>query len=572
MKKAVRIIVPILLALVVIGASLWYLFVYDQSFTRDMLLHGARRMEIAGNHTLATWLYDRAYAQAGGSDSVAIELAQQYCSSGNFTKAEYTLSSAIADGGSKELYIALSKTYVAQDKLLDAVNFLNNIADPTIKAELDALRPAVPTVSMEPGFYNQYVTIAVSGEGGTLYANAQGIYPSIPKDAYSEPFSTKDGENTIYALVVADNGLVSPLGIFGYTIGGVIEPVEFADPTMEAALREAAHINKEGTVMTNELWTITSFTVPEGAKNYSDLRHLLFLEDLTISGGVGHQLSALSGLSNLTSLDIRKTPVFAEELPVIGALPKLTKLVLQGCGLSTTAGLGEATEITYLDLSDNTIRDMSALSSMTKLQTAYLQHNAMSNVNPLACAAELTTLDVSYNSLTNIAPVVGLKSLTTLNAGNNQLTVVPNTASLTQLKELDLSYNQLTSVDALKSSVTLQKLNISNNQLTAIDGLSALSKLTDLDFSYNQVSVIPAFSTKCDLVTIDGSHNLISSLEPLKGLESLNKVYMDYNENIASVDPLASCRLLILVNVYGTKVTKVSALTDMSVIVNYNPV
>ena len=137
---------------------------------------------------------------------------------------------------------------------------------------------------------------------------------------------------------------------------------------------------------------------------------------------------------------------------------------------------------------------------------------------------------------------------------------------------IDLSYNQLTSVDALKSSVTLQKLNISNNQLTAIDGLSALSKLTDLNFSYNQVSVIPAFSTKCDLVTIDGSHNLISSLEPLKGLESLNKVYMDYNENTDSVDPLASCRLLILVNVYGTKVTKVSALTDMSVIVNYKPV
>jgi hypothetical protein len=55
-------------------------------------------------------------------------------------------------------------------------------------------------------------------------------------------------------------------------------------------------------------------------------------------------------------------------------------------------------------------------------------------------------------------------------------------------------------------------------------------------------------------------------------MPALNNVYMDYNEEIASVEALAVCPVLIQVNVYGTKVTEVKSLTDQSVIVNYTPV
>ena len=65
--------------------------------------------------------------------------------------------------------------------------------------------------------------------------------------------------------------------------------------------------------------------------------------------------------------------------------------------------------------------------------------------------------------------------------------------------------------------------------------------------------------------------NQIKSLEPLKGLKHLNNVFMDYNAGISSVSALANCPKLIQVNVYGTKVTQVGALTSQSIIVNYNP-
>ena len=115
MKKGIRILIPILLSLVIIFCTIWYLFVYDRAFTRDMLLSFARYSETQGKHEIATYFYNAAYSQSGNSDSVAIELAQQYKSGGNYTKAEYTLSNAIADGGGVDVYIALCKTYVEQD-------------------------------------------------------------------------------------------------------------------------------------------------------------------------------------------------------------------------------------------------------------------------------------------------------------------------------------------------------------------------------------------------------------------------------------------------------------------------
>lgn len=572
MKKTVRILVPILLALAVIGTAVWYLFVYDQGFTRDMLLYGARRMESAGKHSVASWLYNCAYAQAGGSDEVILELAQQYRSSGNYTKAEYTLSNAIADGGSKDLYIALCETYVEQDKLLDAVNFLNNIADPDIKAELDAMRPAIPTVGTEPGIYNYYLTVEVFGEGGTLYATADGAYPSVSQEPYSAPLPLSDGENIIYALVVSDNGLVSPLGIFGYTIGGIIQEVNFTDPAMEAALREAIQAPEGSVVMTNELWEIKSFTVPAGAKDLSDLRFLPFLQELTIEKSIGKQLSVLSGFANLETLTVIGTPVYQEEVPVIGSLPSLTSLTLQSCSLSTISGLENATELVYLDLSGNTIRDITPLANCSKLQQAKLQHNVIADVTTLAGCTGLTVLDLSYNDLENITPLSGLKSLVELQAAQNRLTQLPSMSALTQLKTLDVSYNSLTSLEPLSACTVLSTLNVSNNHLQNIAPLASLGSLTELDFSYNEVQELPKFQSDSQLMTINGSYNQLSSLEALRGLPALNRVYMDYNKDLASVEPLVSCETLVLVNIYGTKVTKVTALTDQGIVVNYTPV
>ena len=53
-------------------------------------------------------------------------------------------------------------------------------------------------------------------------------------------------------------------------------------------------------------------------------------------------------------------------------------------------------------------------------------------------------------------------------------------------------------------------------------------------------------------------------------LPNLTYVAMDYN-SLTDISNLASCVSLVQVNVYGNPVTDVSALTQHSIIVNYDP-
>lgn len=570
MKKFFRVFVPILLAIVILGGIIWYLFVYDKDFTRDALLTGARYFEGQGRLDTASWFYDRAYEQGSGSDEIAVELARQYAESGNYTQAEVTLNRAIADGGGASVYVALSNTYVQQDKLLDAVELLDKLPDSALKEELNAMRPAAPTTLQTPGFYNQYIRVTVESESSRLYANAAGQYPSVQTDAYAEPITLTDGENVIYALAVSDEGLVSPLSVFSYTVGGVIEEVQFSDPVIEQSVRSLLQVSDSQVLYSNDLWNITDYTVPEGATVYNDLRYMVFLESLTVDSGVSGQLSCLSGMTALKTLQITATPVSAEEMEIIGTLTALEKLTLSSCALSSVSPLSGLTELTYLDLSGNAIGNISALSSMAKLQQLNMQRNALQDVSALSQCALLQSLNISYNSVTTLSGISALPVLGVLNAGHNQIADLSPLVQSAALTELQLNNNALTDISALSNCAKLSYLDISGNTVTDISMLN-LSTLTYLNFSNNQVTALPKWDKDCSLVTIDGSYNKLTDLSPLSGLNSLNQVYMDYNEGITSVDTLADCPVLIQVNVYGTGVKDVSKLTGQSVVVNYNP-
>ena len=542
-----------------------------------MLLEGARYFDDRGNHALSGWLYDQAYLHAEDNDAVAIELAQQHKADGNYTKAEYTLTRAISDGGSTELYIALCKTYAEQDKLLDVVKLLdavldeNSAVDPQVKQQLQAMRPAAPVCSPEPGFYSQYINSTVTCESGTLYVNAKGEYPSVHDAPYAEPIVLGDGENTLYAIAVSEEGLVSPLSVFGYTIGGVIKEVTFADEAMEKAIRVHLGVDETVTLFTNDLWDLSYFTVPSDAKDISDLSYLIFVEDLAIDSVPAGQLNYLSSMVNLTSLQIRNIAVSTDELKVIGSLPKLEHLTISNCGLATASGLETAVSVTKLDLSQNTIRDLTPLQSMTGLQELYLQNNAVNDLTALSNLTALTTLDISFNLLNTLSPIYSCKNIVALNAGNNNLSSIAGIEKLTSLESFNVSKNALTDISPISACQSIRDLNISNNMIEDISSLSALEKLFALDFSRNLVAELPAFQQNCALVTIDGSHNKLLSLAALEGLENLNNVFMDYNEELDSIEPLVNCPRLVQVKVYGTKVADVSGLLEKEIIVEFDP-
>lgn len=570
MSHSLKKLLPILLTLLIIASLVWYCFVYDRDFTRDMLLQQARNQATHGNPKVASWFYDLAYEHSGQDESVAIELANQFKAEGNYTKAEYTLSNAIADGGTAELYIALCKTYVEQDKLLDAVNMLDNIADPAIKAEIEAMRPAAPASDPVPGFYSQYIPVSLAGSSATIYYSINGEYPSTGDAPYTEPFTLNSGETTVMAVAVDSNGLVSPRGIYGYTVGGVIEEVTFNDKAIESAVRDLINRHDEDPLFTNELWPITSFTVPADAVYCEDVTKLAYLQSLVIEGQTFDSLRFLSSLGDLTELSLTGCRFPNEDLNTIATLPKLQRLTLNDCGLSTVSGLEKAQSLTYLNLSNNTIRNLDPLAYLMKLQEIDMQHNALTGLTSLSSLTELSKLNVSYNLLTSVAPLATCTKLTWLEANNNSLVSLSGIDNLPALSHLSVNHNDLTDISVLSTRTTLVELYFANNGIKDITSLSALNGLEVLDFSNNDVKDLPVWDDGAKLRIIDGSHNAVTSLDSLKNQMNLTHVYMDYNK-IKSVSALENCYKLVLVNVYGNDIDNVKELTDHDIIVNWDP-
>ncbi|MGM9660633.1 MAG: leucine-rich repeat domain-containing protein [Faecousia sp.] len=570
MKKATRLLVSLMLGLLIIASIFWYLFIYDRAFTRDTLLGQARFQALHGNSRLSSWFYDAAYSFSGHDENVAIELANQYKRGGNYTKAELTLTTSINDNPTVELYTALSKVYVEQDKLLDAVNLLDKISNPTIKEEIDALRPAAPEADQAPGFFSQYIDVHLTSDGDTIYYTTDGDYPSVAGAAYADGISLPAGETEIYAIAVDKNGLVSPVTILNYTVTGVIEEVVFADSAMEAAIRELIHVSSTSTVYTNALWEITDFTAPEGVKDFSDLACLPNLTKLTIREQQVPTLESLSSLSKLVVLDLTGSSFPVDELSVLASLPSLSSLTLAECSLSTIAGLEGAKNLTYLDLHDNTLRNLDVLSTMPALAELDLQHNAVTDLSALSSLENLVKLNVGFNALTTLSPIKNCVRLTWLNADNNQITMLEGVDKLVLLTDFSVNNNNITDVSQLTNLTELTNLGISSNSISNISMLKTLTKLQSFDFSGNQIAELPEWPDGCALQTIDGSYNALTSIDGLKNMQSLTHVYMDYNL-LTNIDALQDCYCLVQVNVFGNVISDVSALRSRDIIVNYDP-
>lgn len=568
MKKAMKWILPVLLVVLLVASAGWYMFVYDPGTVQDLLTAQARNCAKMGNFDAAAWFYHQSYKLSGEDQDVAIELADIYKSVGNYTKAENTLSSAIADGASADLYAALCGTYVEQDKLLDAVNMLDSISDPAIKAELDQRRPAAPTADYEPGLYNEYISLSFTASSGTLYVTTDGSYPSTLTGTYTEPVQLPAGETRIFALAV-ENGLVSTLTELSYTIGGVVEEVTLTDPAIDSAVRSALLFGAETPIYSDDLWTITEFEVPAEAASLDDLKYLTQLKKLTVINRPIESLDFLSGMTVLEELNMSGCGIPADLGP-IGVLPALKVLNLSGCGLSTISTLSLATGLTHLNVSNNAIGDISVLTNMPLLTVVNLSHNAVTDLSAVTALPQLTELNVSFNSISSVGPVGVCTLLKKLDITNNTVTSISALSALTSLTHFYAGYNQLTDVNVLTGCVGLLELNVSNNALTDITSLGSLVNMTTFDFSYNDITVLPSWPQDAALYSINGEHNFMEDISSLGGMAKLAYVYMDYN-NLTDISFLIDCPGLVQVNVYGTDVTDVYELIDAGVIVNYDP-
>lgn len=559
-----------LLVLVLVGALLFGLY-YFLWTPENFAALGRNAME-NGKYSHAIFCFTRAAEMAPTDPDHVLSLADAcIADGGNYTQAERSLVNAIKAAPSSALYLKLSSLYIAQDKLMDAQKMLDSVTDAAIRAELDAMRPAAPVFTPAAGEYDELISVDFEAAEGEIYYSLTDEYPSLATAAYAEPIALAAGQTHIRAIVVGANGLVSPAAEADYLIVGVIEDVTFASAELEAYVRDTLFIPRTSAVTTEDLWAITELEVPEDVTDFSDLRHFTNLQSLSIHSISLGDCSFLQATTALTELDLSGSILSSDALALIGALPELRVLDLSGCGLSAIRDLSSLTELEELDLSGNSISDISALAEMTKLTSLNLQNNAVTSLSALKNMRALVTLDLRNNRVSDLSPLYSSYNLTELLLDNNNLTDLSAVAEMKQLRRLSASHNALTDASPLAVCTALTQLELSDNQLTDIGVIVSMPNLTYLDISRNAITELPVMEVTVHLQQLYASYNQLTDVSPLAGLSELTYVDVDYNEEIEDIECLASCALLVQVNAFGTEVAEVKTLTDMGVIVNYDP-
>lgn len=564
MKKAL--IILAVLAVLLVGVFCVYYFVWTAA---NMNAWGDEAYEEGKLEKAITW-YERAVDAEPTNLEYVFDLVDANIRDGNFTQAERTLIRAIEKKPDAALYAKLSSVYAAQDKLLDAQRLLDGIADPTIRAELDARRPACPMVTPTGGEYHELVNISIKSDALVYYCLGDG-FPSVLTEPYSEEFTLEAGTNRLRAIAVSEDGLVSSVYDATYLLVGVVQEISFASPELESVIRSMLYLPAEEPVLSSHLWEITEFEVPVEVTDYTDLAHFENLEKLTIHGSVVEDYSFMSALFALKELDVSGSYISDDALKYIGLLPALEHLNLSNCGRSDISALAAAVNLVSLDLSSNSIRDITALEGLQKLETLYLQGNAITLLESLGKMSALTELNISNNNLASLDPLESSKGLVKLIADNNQLMDVSVLLSMPKLTHFTAANNRIGDVSYLSSCTQMTHLDLGNNRLTAIDAIANMTRLSYLDISNNAITALPELPTMAQLQYFYASHNELTNIEMLANQPLLAYVDVDYNPELKDIICLASCPMLIKVDAFGTKVSEIQALLDMSVIVNYDP-
>lgn len=555
-----------LLVLLILGGILFGLFYFF--WTAENFASLAEDAVADQKYDRALKLYEKAVELDPTTPEYALALADVSLLQGNYTVAERALVNAINAVPSADLICKLSAVYVAQDKLLDARELLDSTSDPKVQE----LRPAAPVFTPDSGSYDTYVEISFADYEGTLYYSDSAEYPGPSTGIYEAPIPLSSGTSSFSAVIVSEEGLVSPMSEAEYLIMGVIEELTFASAELETYIRDTLYIPRTSPVMSDQLWGITEFIVPDNVTVYSDLAYFKDLTSLTIHNGMADDYSFLVSLPNLTTLDLSGCLITTETLDYIAQLSELQELNLSSCGISTVAALGSNIKLQKLDLSGNSIYDITVLTDCTELTHLNLSGNAVSSLDCLRGNSTLVSLDISQNNVPYLAPLSECTRLEELYANGNRISDISVLGAMPSLKILCANQNQITDVSALAGCTKLTRLELADNQLSSIDILTVLTELTYLDISHNTITVLPEINPEAHLQQFYASYNQIEDISMLAGLKELSYINLDYNENLEEILCLNTCRMLVQVDVFGTKVSEVQLLLDMGVIVNFPPV
>ena len=218
-------------------------------------------------------------------------------------------------------------------------------------------------------------------------------------------------------------------------------------------------------------------------------------------------------------------------------LARIPRIEGQHHGIVTLAGLESATSLAHLDLSGNSIGELSPLAGLDKLRRLYLNGNDISDISPLG-GLPLGYLSLSDNNIERVAPLRSpdLYTLQWLVLDGNSIHELPVLYARHHLQYLHAVDNAIADLAPLAQQTRLRELRLSGNRVASVEPLAGLSNLEFLHLSDNQVADISPLNVE-SLVELHLKNNAVQDLSRLRDAAGLAVV--DVRGNPLAGDALA---------------------------------
>ena len=225
-----------------------------------------------------------------------------------------------------------------------------------------------------------------------------------------------------------------------------------------------------------------------------------------------------NGLTSLTTLDLSYNSI--SDVSPLEDLTTLTNLNLGSNSISDISVLEDLTALEHLSLGGNSISDISVLEDLTALKHLNLGGNT--NLNDISVLEDLTALEylnLWYTGISDVSPLEDLTALEYLSLSSNSISDISVLEDLTALTSLSLVGNtNLNDISALEDLTALTSLNLRDTGISDISALEDLTALTNLDLSYNSISDVSALENLTSLRILDLDGNTVSDYAPLRRL------------------------------------------------------
>lgn len=270
-----------------------------------------------------------------------------------------------------------------------------------------------------------------------------------------------------------------------------------------------------------------------------DLSGLSALESLNMSHNDIRDISSLDDLIKLETLDLgynnlgNDGSLLSPDFSSLENSEFLNSIKLNDNGLHSIEGLrGLDLPLETLELQNNSLEDISPISTYTDLTKLVLYGNDIVSISDLSGMTGLKEIDLSENSIVDFSGLLSIPNLESINLRENSITSIPDLVTIDEefwshLIILDLSSNNLTDISGVEGHSNLQELLIGDNGLTTLSGLSDLPLLNTLEMTWEDpdIELYPTVDDWPEDFYSVTNHNLITRIDnSFNNLPSLSLV------------------------------------------------